>query len=148
MAIVLNISDNKYIGTLKATATIYPGYFVTPDYSAGTASAVADGTAALKNVPVVCNVNNHIDEEAIDDSAHTVAKDEYLRLHFFKVGEMLTTDKFGGTYKNIKEDDTFVVGSGGAIEAYSEGTYNMEFIVREKTTLNGAEALKLICVKA
>jgi len=148
MAIVLNISDNKYIGTLKATATIYPGYFVTPDYSAGTASAVADGTAALKNVPVVCNVNNHIDEEAIDDSAHTVASGEYLRLHFLKQGEMFTTDKFTGTYKDIKQDDTFVVGSGGAIEAYSSGTYDLEFTVKEKTTLNGANALKLIVTKS
>jgi hypothetical protein len=144
MAIVLNSSDNKYVGILKAVAAIHPGIFVTPDYSAGTAAKLANGTVALASCPVVCNVNPNIDAQGIDDEDFEVASGEYLRLKYLKTGDIFTTDQFVGTYGSLAVDDIFVPGSGGTVEAYSSGTYVTKMAIIEKTTLYGENALKLI----
>jgi hypothetical protein len=144
MAIVLNSSDNKYVGILKSVAAIKPGIFVVPDYSAGTAAAVANGTEALTSVPVVCNVNPDIDAQGTDDNDFEVASGAYLRLKYLKTGDIITTDQFTGTYAAAAVDDVFVPGSGGTVEVYSTGTYVTKMAIIEKTTLYGENALKLI----
>jgi hypothetical protein len=148
MAVVMNISDNNYIGTLTATAAVKPGNFVIPDYSTGTATVPADDTAADAIVALVCNVNTNIDEQGVADADFTVGTGEYLRLKYLKVGDVFTTDIFTGTYSGINVDDIFAPGGGGPAEAIAVRAPIVKLQVVEKTTLNGANALKFVVIAA
>jgi hypothetical protein len=148
-AIINQQSDNNYVGTLKSVASIANGVFVTPNWTNGTAAAVADDTAGdAAGLMMVYNVNDKIDQELVADSAFTVASGKYLRLKAFQVGDIFTTDQFKGTYGSIAADSVFAVGDGGTIEAVAARTPKFTVKVIEKTTLYGANALKCIVVSA
>jgi hypothetical protein len=145
MAVQINLSDNKYIGTLKATAATSNGVFVTPDYSAATATVVASTTAGdAAGLLLVNSVNIAIDEQGVDDASFTTASGDYLRLKALEVGNIFTTDKFTGTYASIALGAVFAVGANGLPEAIGTRTPKLSFAVKEKTTLNGNNALKFV----
>lgn len=149
MAIVMNISDNNYVGHLTAAAAgIKPGMFVTPDYGAGTAAVCADDTAGDALVPVVCNVNTNIDEQGVADADFVLTSGAYLRLKYLKVGDILTTDQFKGTYSGLTVGDVFAPGNDGTVEAVASRTPIIKLAIIEKTTLNGANALKFLVTKS
>lgn len=149
MSVVINLGDNDYIGVLKAAAATSVGLFVKPDFAAGTAAATAstaEGDAS--GVLLVCNVNTAIDEQGVDDAALTVGSGEYLRLKSLKVGNIITTDKFNGTYGSINVNDKFAPGAAGLADAIAARTPALVLKVIEKTTLFGNSALKFIVEKA
>jgi hypothetical protein len=147
MSVVINLADNNYIGTLKATAATENGVFVKPDYAAGTATvtaSTAEGDAS--GLLLVCNVNTAIDEQGVDDATMKVNAGEYLRLKPLQVGNIFTTDKFTGTYSSINVGDKFAVGANGLVEAIGVRTPKLSLEVIEKTTLHGNNALKFVVV--
>jgi len=148
MAVIINkATDNVYIGNLKATATVTNGAFVAPNYGAGTAVVPVDDTAADGyGLLLAYAQNTKIEEEAVADSATAVVSGEYLRLKALKVGDTFTTDQFKGTYGSINVDDIFAVGDAGTIEAIASRTPVLRFRVVEKTTIYGANALKVIVI--
>jgi hypothetical protein len=148
MAVVINIGEPQYIGTLKSTAQITPGVFVTPNYATGTATAVADNAAGDESgLLLVCNVNPNIDEQGVDDASFTVGADEYLRLKAPNVGDVFTTDQFIPTYSSVNVGDKMAVGAGGKVDVIGTRTPALVLRVIEKTTLYGNNALKLIVEK-
>lgn len=146
MAVVMNISDNNYIGVLKAVADVKPGVFVVPDFSAGTAAVPADDSAADALVALVCNVNTAIDEQGVADADFTVKTGEYLRLKYLNIGHVFTTDQFKGDFATINVGDVFAPGDAGIAEAIGARTPVVKLQVIEKTTLNGANALKFLVI--
>jgi hypothetical protein len=149
MAVVINLGDNEYIGTLKATATTTNGIFVKPNYSAGTATAAANNTEGdAAGLLLVNNVNINIDEQAVADDSFTVASGEYLRLKALEVGDVFTTDQFIPTYSSVNVDDVLAVGANGKLDVIGARTPVLQLKVIEKTTLFGNNALKVIVIKA
>lgn len=142
MAVELNIvSNNNYIGILKATATTANGVFVVPDYSAGTA-AIADATTGDGNVLLTNNVNTNIDEQGVADADFTTAADEYLRLKQPQVGDVITTDQFAGTPAVAAE---LAVGVDGKLEAIGVRTPRVKFeVIDASASLNGNNAIKVL----
>ncbi len=150
MAVVINkSSSNIYIGNLTAAATVLNGLFVTPTYSAGTAALAVNDTAGdAAGLLLAYAVNTKIDEEVVADSATSVLTGGYLRLKPLVVGDTFTTDQFKGTYGSLAAGAIFAVGDGGSVEAVASRTPVLTFAIVEKTTLYGANALKLIVLTA
>jgi hypothetical protein len=145
MSVVINLASNDYIGSLKAAASTVNGVFVTANYAAGTAAVVPDTTTGDgAGLLLVANVNTAIDEQGVDDATMTTATGEYLRLKALHVGNIFTTDQFGGTYGSINVGDKFAVGANGQPVAIGARTPKLTLQVKEKTTLHGNSALKFV----
>lgn len=139
--IALSVSDT-YVGTLKnATVNLENGLFVTANFTAGTAAAVADNTAGDGDVWFVVNEITNIPEQGINDVDFKIATDKYLRIHYPQKGEVLVTTKYAGS---PVKGDILAVGAGGDVEAIGVRTPKVKFVVDEVTTAFGATALKLV----
>lgn len=153
MAIVFNhTADEIYNGALKiGTSAAYPGDVVYCDDSAGTAipvasNAVGDGY----DLAIVANYDPYADTDGTDSEDYNVAVGKYARLKFPKTGDILTTDRFIGTYADVAVDSVFVVNcSAGAgtvgkwIVNTDRASAKLTAKVIEKTTLYGNNALKM-----
>jgi hypothetical protein len=147
MSVVINSGDNDYIGVLKATTATVNGVFVTPSYLNSTATPAADATAGdAAGLLLVCNVNQNIDEQKIDDASLSTASGAYLRLKALEVGDIFTTDQLIGTYTGFALGDKFAVGAAGAVAAIAGRTPKLSFAVLDKITLFGNNALKLVVI--
>ncbi len=145
MAVEINVSDNKYIGTLKADADVKNGLFVKADFSAGTAAVVGSTPVGDESgLYLVNSVNTNIDEQGVGDIDFVTASGEYLRLKALAIGNIFATDQVTGTYGSINKGDVFAPSTDGKVEAIGSRTPAMKFSVIEKLTLNGNDALKLI----
>lgn len=145
MGVIINKGNHIYDGTLTAAVDTVVGMFVSPNYTTGAAALSAsgnyDGVCLLVN-----NVNFTIDQQGVADTTLTVKAGDYLRAKRMLPGETFTTDQFNGTYGTINVGDVFAPGAGGKIEAKAARTPAVTFIVREKTTLWGNNALRLECL--
>lgn len=139
MAVLMNKQLGFIVeGGYRATADIRAGQFVDIDYENGTASVASTPTA---NTKLVLQRNDTIDEQAVADSEVIYKAGEFVPLRTLQLGDVFTTDEFGGTFVSIEKGDEFVVGAGGQVVA---GTIDgLGFVVKDKTSLFGNEAVKL-----
>jgi len=142
MAGFVALGNEKYLGTYKCAETngIENGTFVVLDHVNKTAR-LGDSTTGDGDVYFVQNVIDTIDEQGIDDVDFKVAEGKYLRLHKPLPGTIYVTTKFNGT---LNEGDVVAVGANGAVEAVGERTPQVKFVVKEKTTAYGADAVKIM----
>lgn len=156
MAVYLDQCNSEIsFGDLIAAASLYPGDVVVPDYSAGTAAAPAsDAAGDVRGLCLVLNYDSYADTDMTNSSDYYVASGEYVRLKALAPGDVITTDRFIGTYADIAVDDIFTVngtaGSGtiGKWIAIGERTSILRAVVIEKTTIYGNNALKLRVISA
>jgi len=157
MAVNINQSNSEiYFGDLKVvTAAVYPGDVVVPNYVTGDCNAPAsDGAADLGGLALVCNYDPYADTDMTNSSAYDVHIGEYARLKALLVGDVITTDRFIGTYSAITVGDIFAVngttgtGSLGKWVAIGVRTSALQAVVVEKTTLYGNNALMLRIIAA
>lgn len=142
------MGDNKFVGILKsATDDVQNGYFVVPDWSAGTAS-VASGD----NTGEIMFVRNEITvpaERAVSDGDFDMDTGDYLKLYRLQNGDILETTVIASTYADVSVDDEMgsVAGKLALIAdatASDFTTFRYTFIVMEKLTLGGTNALKVM----
>ena len=107
MAIIVNQSNSEiYFGNLKvATAAVFPGMGVTPDFSAGTCAKLADNEVA--GACVVCNYDPYADYNKTDSDEYSVAVGKYARLKKLLVGDVISTDQYTGS---LSVDDIVMIG--------------------------------------
>lgn len=156
MAVYLDQPNSEIsFGNLTAAASLYPGDVVVPDYSAGTCAAPAtDGAGDVAGLCLVLNYDSYADTDMTNSSAYYVASGEYARLKALGVGDVLTTDRFIGTYSSIAADDIFTVngnsGSGtiGKWIDVASRTPALQAVVIGKTTIYGNNALQLRVISA
>jgi len=142
MAGFVSMGHDQFIGSYKCAETngIENGTFVVLDHVNKTAR-LGDSTTGDGDVYFVQNVIDTIDEQGIDDVDFKVAEGKYLRLHKPLPGTIYVTTKFNGT---LNEGDVVAVGANGAVEAVGERTPQVKFVVKEKTTAYGADAVKIM----
>lgn len=142
MAGFVALGDQLYIGTYKCAEAngIENGTFVVLDHANGTAT-LANGRTGDGDVYFVQNVIETIDEQGIDDVNFKVANGKYLRLHKPLPGTIYVTTKFNGT---LNKGDVVAVGDNGAVEAIGARTPKVKFVVKEKTTAYGTDAVKIM----
>jgi hypothetical protein len=151
MAICVDRTNSEvYIGTFKASGSVYPGDVVYASDSAGTATIpTTTDIAAGYNLFICCNYDSYADTDMTDSEDFYVADGEYLRLKAPLVGDIITTDRFIGTYASITKGDAFLVnsstGSGtqGKWIAITTESPVLRAVVHGKTTLYGNNALQL-----
>lgn len=156
MAVFLDQCNSEIsFGDLTAAANLYPGDVVVPDYSAGTCAAPAsDGAGDVTGLCLVLNYDSYADTDMTNSSAYYVASGEYARLKALGVGDVITTDRFIGTYGDIAADNVFTVngtaGSGtiGKWIAIAARTSALQAVVIGKTTIYGNNALQLRVISA
>lgn len=141
------MDDNKYVGILKsASDDVQNGYFVVPDWSAGTAS-VASGD----NIAEVMFVRNEINtpaERAVSDGDFDMDTGDYLKLKNLVNGMILETTVLESTYADISADDELgCVGGKLALAAdttlTSLDTFKYTFTVMEKFSMYGTDAVRV-----
>jgi len=142
MAGFVSLGNQLYLGTYKCAEAngIENGTFVVLDHVNGTAT-LANATTGDGDVYFVQNVIDTIDEQGVDDVNFKIAKGEYLRLHKPLPGTVYVTTKFNGT---LNVGDVVAVGAGGAVEAKGTRTPQVKFVVKEKTTAYGTDAVKIM----
>lgn len=142
MAGFVALGDQLYIGTYKCAEVngVENGTFVVLDHVNGTAT-LANATKGNGDVYFVQNTIDTVDEQGINDVDFKVAKGKYLRLHKPLPGTVYVTTKFNG---NLKQGDVVAVGDGGAVEAIGTRTPQVKFVVKEKTTAYGTDAVKIM----
>jgi hypothetical protein len=142
MAGFVALGHEKYLGTYKCAEAngIENGTFVVLDHVNQTAT-LADATTGDGDVYFVQNLIETIDEQFIDDIDFKVAQGKYLRLHKPLPGTVYVTTKFNGT---LNQGDIVAVGAGGAVEAIGSRTPQVKFVVKEKTTAYGTDAVKIM----
>lgn len=142
MAGFVSLGHDQFIGSYKCAEAngIENGTFVVLNHAAKTAT-LADATTGDGDVYFVQNVIDTIDEQGIDDVDFKVAEGKYLRLHKPLPGTIYVTTKFNGT---LNEGDVVAVGANGAVEAVGERTPQVKFVVKEKTTAYGTDAVKIM----
>lgn len=142
MAGFVSLGNQLYLGTYKCAEVngIENGTFVVLDHANGTAT-LANTTTGDGDVYFVQNVIDTIDEQGVDDVNFKVVKGEYLRLHKPLPGTVYVTTKFNGT---LNVGDVVAVGDGGAVEAIGTRTPQVKFVVKEKTTAYGTDAVKIM----
>jgi hypothetical protein len=142
MAGFVALGHDQFIGSYKCAEAngIENGTFVVLNHTAKTAT-LADATTGDGDVYFVQNVIDTIDEQGIDDVNFKVANGKYLRLHQPLPGTIYVTTKFNGT---LNEGDIVAVGAGGAVEAVGSRTPKVKFVVKEKTTAYGTDAVKIM----
>ena len=149
MAGYVVLGDNKYEGRLTAAlANLENGMFVVPNYSAGTASTpTGDATGEVRFVE---NEIDTVPEQSIDDVDYVIASGAYLKLKTPHDGEVFVTDKITSTYSGISKGDEMGVDVTGQLaliadlDAGNFTTFKYTFIVEEKVTLWGNDALKVV----
>lgn len=145
MAGFVSLGNQLYLGTYKCAEVngIENGTFVVLDHVNQTAT-LANGTTGDGDVYFVQNVIETIDEQGIDDVDFKVAEGKYLRLHKPLPGTIYVTTKFNGT---LNQGDTVAVGANGAVEAIGTRTPKVKFVVKEKTTAYGTDAVKIMVIE-
>lgn len=133
---------DRFLGTYKCAEVngVENGTFVVLDHVNGTAT-LANATKGNGDVYFVQNTIDTVDEQGIDDVDFKVAEGKYLRLHKPLPGTVYVTTKFNG---NLKQGDVVAVGDGGAVEAIGTRTPQVKFVVKEKTTAYGTDAVKIM----
>jgi hypothetical protein len=146
MAVLVNKQVGNVVeGGFKAAVDLKPGQFVVVDYSNKTVSPVADATAGDgSGIKLVLQQNNTIDEQAVADADVVYKAGEYVPLRSLQVGDVITTDQFTvADYSAVAVGSKFAVGANGKVEAIGARTPELSFVVKEKNTLFGNNALKL-----
>ena len=140
--VALATNNDVYIGTFKNGEVngVENGQFVTVNHATGVAT-LADVAKGDKEVYFVSNEIDTIPEQGIDDTDYKVKKDTYLRLNAPLAGTVYVTTKFNGT---LNVGDKVAVGVGGNVEAIGARTPKVAFVVKEKTTEFGKDAVRLL----
>lgn len=140
--VALSTNNDVYIGTFKngEDKGVENGQFVTVNYATGVAT-LADATTGDKEVYFVANEIDTIPEQGIDDADYVIKKDEFLRLNPPQAGTVYVTTKFNGT---LAVGDKVAVGVNGNVEAIGSRTPKTVFVIKEKTTEYGKDAVRLL----
>lgn len=138
----LSTNNDVYIGTFKNGELngVENGQFVTVNHATGVAT-LADTTTGDKEVYFVANEIDTIPEQGIDDADYVIKKDAFLRLNAPQSGVLYVTTKFNGT---LAVGDKVAVGANGNVEAIGTRTPKTVFVVKEKTTEYGKDAVRLL----
>lgn len=144
MAGFVSLGHENFLGTYKCAETngIENGTFVVLDHVNKTAR-LGDSTTGDGDVYFVQNVIDTVDEQNIDDINFKVVNGKYLRLHKPLSGTVYVTTKFNGT---LNVGDTVAVGAGGAVEEIGTRTPKVKFVITEKTTAYGTDAVKIMAI--
>lgn len=150
MAGFLTMGEALYEGTLKLAgtdATVESGFFVTPDYSAGTVAIPADDATGE-----VLMVDAEIDTATgrlFVDKTFTYGEDDYVKALILANGKTVETTAVGSTYGDISVDDEVAVGADGKVYLVADLTaadltgFLYTFTVTAKKKLWGTDALEL-----
>lgn len=147
MAVLVNKqSDYVVEGAYRTSVDVKPGQFVIEDHANKTVEVVPDATTGDgAGIKLVLQVNNTIDEEMVADSDVVYKAGELVPTRTLKIGDVFTTDQFTVTdYNAVALGSVFAVGADGKVEAVGTRTPKLTFKVKEKTTLFGKNALKLV----
>lgn len=140
--VALSTNNDVYIGTFKNGEAngVENGQFVTVNHATGVAT-LADVTTGDKEVYFVSNEIDTVPEQGIDDADYVVKNGEFLRLNAPQAGTIYATTKFNGT---LNVGDKVAVGVNGNVEAIGARTPKVTFVVKEKTTEYGKDAVRLL----
>jgi len=152
MAGYLKFGDRNFVGTLKASSDDVPnGIFVEMDYVNAQGDVPSDDATGV--LGFVQNEIDWLDSHGKDDRTFTVDTGASLKLSQPKNGKMYITDEIGSTYASVTQGIEMGVGADGKLYLIADltaanfTTFHTTFIVKEKTTLWGEEAVIVVAIK-